>query len=288
MAGEYLCNLVIPGAAKSGTTSLHEYLSLHPQIAMSSNKEPHYFCREDFYAQGPEFHNGLFEEASQIRYYGESSTGYLPSPLAIENIRRDLKDPKIIMVLRHPVERSFSHYRWRFRLGLEKRTFLQAMQDDGYGYVPQQPDNFGYKAYLEFSQYAKTCPAWEDVFGSANCLILRFADLTKNRASVLGRCFDFLGLPRIELGLDDAPHNKTDDVIRRAAPTPNPLTRLVPKAVKQAALYQSLKQNVLRASTPTPPKRMTSEERQFAENALGQDIDWFNARFASAPELADE
>lgn len=153
MRSDYLCNLIVPGAAKSGTSALHEYLRDHPMITMSEKKEPHHFCIDERYQGGAHAHNQLFKPTKHSRYFGESSTGYLPWPKAAERITRSLNKPKIIFLLRHPVARAFSHYRWRVRLGLEKRTLLDALDADGYGYHPHRATAYGWMAYLEFSQY---------------------------------------------------------------------------------------------------------------------------------------
>ena len=137
-------------------------------IAMSSSKEPHHFSREARYSEGATAHNKLFENKSDALYFGESSTTYLPSPTAAERIARDFDHPKAIIILRHPVARCFSHYRWRYRLGLEKRSFLEAIKNDGHGFDPEQPTEFGYLAYLELSQYARQCQVWEEALGSMN------------------------------------------------------------------------------------------------------------------------
>jgi len=163
-------------------------------IAMSNNKEPHYFCRDARYSEGATAHNKLFEDKSDALYFGESSRGYLPWPTATERIARDLHRPKAIIILRHPVARCFSHYRWRYRLGLEKRCFLDAIKNDGFGFDPEQPTEFGYMAYLEFSQYAQQCQVWEEALGFMKCLILASGDLQKHHKRTLNRCFDFLGL----------------------------------------------------------------------------------------------
>lgn len=192
---DYLCNLIIPGAAKSGTSSLHEYLGAHPMISMSSKKEPHHFCLDNRYDEGAKVHNALFEKKPNAQYFGESSTGYLPWRKAAERIVRDLDSPQVIMILRHPVARCFSHYRWRYRLGLEKRSFLEAIQRDGFGYDPEKPTKHGYMAYLEFSQYSRHCTAWQDLFGQNNCLFISSEDMLRDQQSTLDCCFEFLGLP---------------------------------------------------------------------------------------------
>jgi hypothetical protein len=283
MGSDYLCNLVIPGAAKSGTSSLHTYLGQHPMISMSSIKEPHHFCIESRYAEGAKAHNKLFDERTNARYFGESSTAYLPWPIVAERISNDLDHPKVIMVLRHPVARSFSHYRWRYRLGLEKRSFLKAMQVDGFGFHPERPTSFGYMAYLEFSQYSKHCPFWENVIGSQNCMFISSEELQKDRESVVARCFEFLDLPKILWAdaLSDT-LNKTAALSRRPSRTTTMVAKIVPNGFKSSQIYKQARNKLLRYMTPQPPASMTQEEQVFAEEKLGDDIAWYEARFGNA------
>ena len=282
MPSDYLCNLVLPGAAKSGTSSLHEYLASHPAITMSASKEPHHFCREDLFARGANAHNDLFRFDPSIRYFGESSTGYLPSAKAAERVARELRAPKAIFLLRDPVERAFSHYRWRFRLGLEKRSFLEAMQIDGFGYDPNRPTRFGYMAYLEFSQYARQVPVWEDALGADACLSISAESLRCDHAGTMARCFAFLDLePTVDTDSASA-HNETDAQGRYTSNSLTMLARMLPNGFKSSRLYQSLRRRILHAGAPIPPATMTAQERTFAETALAEDITWFQARFTRA------
>jgi hypothetical protein len=66
-------NLFIVGAMRSGTTSLHAYLGLHPEIFMSVPKEPSYFVKEMNLAKGQEWYLGLFAAAGKAKVIGESS-----------------------------------------------------------------------------------------------------------------------------------------------------------------------------------------------------------------------
>jgi len=280
MPSKYLCNLVLPGAGKSGTSSLHEYLEAHPMIAMSSSKEPHHFCRDARYSEGAKAHNKLFEDKSDALYFGESSTGYLPWPIAAERIARDLDHPKAIIILRHPVARCFSHYRWRYRLGLEKRNFLEAIKNNGFGFDPEQPTEFGYMAYLEFSQYERQCQVWEEALGSMNCLILASDDLRKHHERTLTRCFDFLGLPPLNTYSKPENVNETSTLGRRPSRTMTGLADLLPRGFKSSPVYRQLKDKILKVMAPVAPAAMTTEERTFVEESLAEDIAWYEARFA--------
>lgn len=97
---KYLCNLIVPGFPKCGTSSLHEYLDQHPSINMSFSKESHYFSRDEIWEKGVDYHNSLFTKISKKeKYYGDSSTTYCLSEPAIERIRAHLVTPKVVFVL---------------------------------------------------------------------------------------------------------------------------------------------------------------------------------------------
>ena len=129
---DYLCNLVVPGAGKSGTSSLCGVLSQHPEICMSRPKEPQFFSFDDRFERGPAFHNRIFGHCSApARYYAEASQCYFADERAIERISRSLKRPKIVIMLRHPVDRAISQYNWNFRRGIEKDPIENAVRDRG-------------------------------------------------------------------------------------------------------------------------------------------------------------
>lgn len=279
METEYLCNLVIPGAAKSGTSSLHDFLNLHPNICMSTSKEPHHFCRKDRLSSGARAHNALFSSKDTIEVYGESSTGYLPWSPAADLIAQRLKNPRIIMVLREPVARTFSHYRWRYRLGLEKRTLLEAMRQDGRGYDPERPDRFGYMAYLEFSNYSKHCEYWLKRFGEENCLIINASNLKKDTFNTLQECCHFLSIPGFNEKVEFTDSNVTDNQGLRPTKKITFAAGFLPKSLKSSKIYKDFRSNFLRSRAPVPPSTMTQAELEFATNELAEDIAWYQKRF---------
>lgn len=135
-----LPNLFIPRAGKSGTSSLHGYLNLHPMVCTFSVKEPLYFAIENRYKNGCELHNGIFSDCREkLLYYGESSTTYSLWKPALKRIKRDLESPKIILLMRKPVERLLSHYNWLWALGLEKRSLIETVQvEEKKGFHPDK------------------------------------------------------------------------------------------------------------------------------------------------------
>jgi hypothetical protein len=179
-------NFFIVGAPKAGTTSIYYYLAQHPDIYMSPLKEPSYFSLElrpaNFeanaraeversikevrrYIYGPmterrsnglvcewEDYLRLFARATNQRAIGEASVSYLWSKTAAEGIASRIPKAKIIMVLRAPQERAFSHYQQKVADGsLTKsfRDYVRASFCDSGEYISV------YRPFLEIGLYAE-------------------------------------------------------------------------------------------------------------------------------------
>src|SRR5450432_1398160 len=110
----HLPNLIIIGAAKSGSTSLHRYLSIHPEIFMSKEKEIRFFDTREKYGRfnrGVDWYRSHFPVDKPIR--GEASPQYALFPKlpdVPQHISDTLGTPKIIYIVRDPVERLLSDY----------------------------------------------------------------------------------------------------------------------------------------------------------------------------------
>ena len=123
----------IVGAPKAGTTSLYHYLNEHPQIEMSSQKEPDYFSDTAIQEQGmyyrknridtEEKYYSLFNVESKNVIFGEASVSYLFYKSVAGDIKKYNANAKIIIILRNPIDRAFSHYLMDYRLGLVSDTF---------------------------------------------------------------------------------------------------------------------------------------------------------------------
>jgi len=177
-------NLFIVGATKSGTTSLHNYLSQHPDIYMSENKEPHYFVKDevieykgpgDSYIQKLMFVNDesdyqkLFNNNESERIVGESTATYLYYEEAAENIKRYNPEAKIVILLRNPIDRAYSAYMHMRRDGRENELdFITAVELENsrkeQGWMP-----IWY--YKELGLYFDQVQRFLKVFGSENVKI---------------------------------------------------------------------------------------------------------------------
>jgi len=163
---------------------------------MSSPKETHHFARSDRWARGADAHNAIFGHATGAeRYFGESSTIHCIWPVAVKRIAANLEAPKVIILMRHPVERTLSHYLWMYRLGLESRPLLEALGADGDTFHPDRDVNGNYRGYLAFSRYADHVPRWEDLFAAEDLLLLSTPNLADSPGATLARVHEFLGVP---------------------------------------------------------------------------------------------
>jgi hypothetical protein len=188
-------NLFVIGAMKSGTTSLHEYLNTHPQIAMSSWKEPAFFVEELTLRRGEDWYLSLFKNDEAYRYIGESSTHYTRLPVfqgVAERLYRFNPDARLIYIMRNPFERTVSHYWHNTQMrdfkhgGGEPRPLLRAVKED-----PQ---------YLAFGDYATQLEPYIERFGRNALYALTFEELVQDPQRQLNHIYQWLGLPPHPLG----------------------------------------------------------------------------------------
>lgn len=185
-------NLFIIGAMKSGTTSLHEYLDTHPEIAMSEEKEPGYFVEELGLHKGEEWYRSRWGQEGQFRYWGESSTHYTKLPVfqgVPERLYRFNPDARLIYIMRNPFDRIVSHYWHALRdafHGGELRPLLKAVEED--------------PGYLAFSDYATQLEPYFERFGREAILTLTFEALVEDPQREVDRIYRWLRLPSHPVG----------------------------------------------------------------------------------------
>ena len=207
-----LPNFVVVGAAKCGTTSLFHYLKQHPDVFLPAKKELHYFAYDQLSrnAGGPrggrtlafacatrEEYQAHYREAGGHVAIGEVSPSYFYFAEVSERIKADLGEPRIVILLRDPIQKAHSQYMHLVRDNLETLPFFDALM--------AEPDRIasGYTAmwrYAESSLYYQRVRKYLEVFGEDRVRIFLFEELTKNPAPVLEALFDFLGIaPRREV-----------------------------------------------------------------------------------------
>ena len=178
-----LPNLIIIGGLKCGTTSLHHYLNLHPEIAMSRPKELNFFVSELNWPLGRDWYAGHFDPSARIR--GESSPHYTnrPSFNGVPGRMRELlgSDVHLVYVVRDPIDRMLSHYLHNVGGGYEDRSLVDALSDPESSYVARSRYFFQVEPYLE-------------EFGADRVQIVGREELKADRPGTMRRSFEFLGV----------------------------------------------------------------------------------------------
>lgn len=201
-------NFLIIGAAKSGTTSVYNYLRQHPQVYMSPLKETNFFAYEgqelDFrwWGKAPtsvlnsitdiDSYRAQFREVSQEIAIGEASPLYLYHPTAPVRIKNYLPNVKLIAFLRHPAERAFSHFRHLIRENREPTSsFSQALEQE----TLRMRANWNWDYfYRDLGFYYAQLQRYYDIFDRDQIKIFLFSELKSDPRKVIEQIFRFLGV----------------------------------------------------------------------------------------------
>lgn len=181
--GGALPNLIVIGGLKCGTTSLHHYLNLHPEIAMSRPKELNFFVSELNWGLGEGWYRGHFPPAAAVR--GETSPHYTNRPRferVAERMHETLGDEaRVIYMVRHPLDRLLSHYLHSVGGGYEQRELADAVADPRCAYVQRGLYAFQLEPYLA-------------AFGPERVLVVSREELGRERDATVRRVFEFAGV----------------------------------------------------------------------------------------------
>lgn len=199
-------NYLIIGTQKGGTTSLHGYLAQHPQVAASTTKEVHYFDKN--YHRGENWYRTHFplKAVSTHALCGESSPFYLFCPNSPARAAAMLPEVKIIVLLRNPVDRAYSHYQLTKRRNREPLSFEDAVAAEPERLAGERErliadatyNSTSYRNYSYVSRgfYLQQLSEWWKHFPKRQFLVLQSENFFRDTANVFDRVLDFLKLDR--------------------------------------------------------------------------------------------
>lgn len=176
-----LPNLIVIGAMKSGTTSMHHYLGLHPEIFMPQQKELKFFTVENNWHKGLEWYQSWF--SGQAKIFGEACGAYTKYPTYTgvpERMHAVIPHAKLIYIVRDPVKRAVSHWLHNYLKRREDRPITEALR------------NLEGNPYLDCSKYYMQLELYLKVYPEDNILVLTLEALKKHRRPTLQRVFRFL------------------------------------------------------------------------------------------------
>jgi hypothetical protein len=195
-------HFIIIGTQKGGTSSLFFYLNQHPSIKMSTPKEVHYY--DINYKKGLNWYKSHFPFIWDKRITGEASPYYIFHPFVPERLKKENPEAKIILLLRDPAERAFSHYKMNKKNGTETLSFSQALEQETErleGDLKKFENNEFYNAkshrlysYKTRGLYDYQLQNWLKYFPLNQIMIIKSEDFFSNTEKVVKEVLRFLGL----------------------------------------------------------------------------------------------
>jgi len=206
-----LPNFLIIGVQKGGTSSLFQYLLEHPNIIPGYKKEVKFF--DGNYHKGLDWYRYNFPLITQmsdpISQTGEASPSYVFHPLVPKRVKEALPNVKLVLLLRDPIARAYSHYQGNLRKGHEKLSFEEAIDQEQSRLGGEQEaivvdQHYPMYKYLVYSYlargvYIEQVRNWLKSFTREQLLIQRSDDLFSSPQEVYTRVLTFLGLPEWKL-----------------------------------------------------------------------------------------
>ncbi len=262
----------IVGASKCGTTALYEYLSQHPDIFMSPEKEPAYFC-PDLYPlrRSEEEYLQLFLEATTQKRIGEASSSYLYSKQAAAEIKNFCPAARIIIMLRNPVDMLHSrHAQLYYHCVEDIEDFGQALaaeQDRKEGRRPARPEHsIQHLFYRETAKYTEQINRYLDLFPADRIKVIIFDDFKSETARVYRDVCLFLDVdPTFQPTFRVVNENRKirSRFLQELLEVPGPTLRKIGRPLTPRSLRHKIMKDLRQLnSTPAPRKPLDSDFRR--------------------------
>ena len=286
-------NFLIIGAPRSGTSMLYESIRFHPEIFMSTNKEPLFFGFQSgtgFY-QGPgdlqpmlglDTYRSLFGSVKDEKAIGEASTLYLYNPHTPQHIMASIPGAKLIAILRNPVDRAFSHFYTHRLDGREPLTdFAMALSAEE---ARMQAGWSPFWFYKHVGYYSEQIARYLSVFDREQLRFFLYDDLVSNPSQVFRSIFEFLGVNEtfpvnttIRFHPSGIPKNRA---LHRFLVQPVFLKRLfkpiLPEKIQQVLLLRALNINLARPVLDAKIRRSLLNEYRIdilkTQDLIGRDL----------------
>jgi hypothetical protein len=191
-------SFLIAGAQKGGTTALFDYLADYPDVALADTKELHFFDDETQDWNAPDYaaYHARFPAAAG-RPCGEATPIYTYWPNSLERICAYSPAMRLIVVMRDPVQRAWSHWRMEYARKAETQPFAWCIREGRQRLFAAEP--WGHHrefSYVERGFYGEQAERLLALFPREQLLFLKSDDLRRDPGAALNRVRGLLGLPR--------------------------------------------------------------------------------------------
>jgi hypothetical protein len=285
-------NTFIIGAQKAGTTSLYYYLQQHPEIYFSEVKEVTYFVDDYYYNKGEQYLHSFFRNYNDEKIVASSYVEMLGCKNCPERVQRYNPDMKFIAILRNPVKRAYSAYRYAIQKQWQDPgvKFLEALERDFNKINHSNKDKIeNKKKYVYNGLYYRHLKHWLKFFPRNQFLILNFSHLIEHPHQLLSEIFEFLDIDSSVQVNTNKQYNKTGRSRFRVLQA---LLNQV-KGSKMKALLGKLSSNRFRLwitgqllpkvkdwnTIKEPYRPLTSQELQYASQYFKDDMQHLEKEF---------
>ena len=189
-------SFIVIGVQKAGTTALFDYLSDHPGLNLSTVKEAHFFDDESLDWSNPDY--GLYHrrfDPGRPGPMGEATPIYIYWPDSLERIRAYNPQVRLVLMLRDPVERAFSHWRMETARGVERAPFAWCIREGRRRLFDAEP--WGHHrefSYVERGYYGEQVERLFALFPRDQVLFLQQEALRADPNAALAQVSRFVGV----------------------------------------------------------------------------------------------
>ena len=299
-----LPDFLILGAAKSGTTALYEYLMQHPQVFMSTPKEPHYWAlgeapltftdpgdgqriRRRAILDRPSY-EALFARATPGQVCGEASVSSLYYERTAARIAAEMPGARLIAMLRQPADRAYSGYHFMAMRGYERLPLADALAAE-----PQRRADGWHHMwhYRHMGMYADQIARFQAHFPAEQLRVVVYDDFARDPQAVLRDVFEFIGVdPTFQPGRVPRPHPSgaprrrlTAQLVSRPNVLRSTVRRVIPRSMRSGLRSRLLDASVQRV--PIDPAVRNELTAGFADDIgrlqelIGRDLSaWLTPR----------
>jgi hypothetical protein len=204
-----LPDFMIIGMQKSGSSALYDYIIKHPNVYPALRKETHYFELK----KGTRWYKSYFPTVftkfyvtkikKQIFLTGEATPNYTFFPFSAEKIKQMVPNAKFIVIMRNPVDRTFSQYQMKVRKHQESLSFEDSLKQENNRLIREanvsddeyyNSKNFNRFAYITRGRYAEQLEIWFKIFPKENIFTISTEELEKDQTGTMKKIFEFLNL----------------------------------------------------------------------------------------------
>ncbi|MEP7109804.1 MAG: sulfotransferase domain-containing protein [Ferruginibacter sp.] len=187
-------NCFLIGAQKAGTSSFYDWISQHPEIeGPDQMKDMHFFTLNRYFQKGYSWLESFYGNKKGAKVRLQGAVNYIFLEEAPGKILEYNAESKFILILRNPVRRAFSAFKYFEKLGVEKRPFADSLSDEFN--KPTKEDHFRYNfTYINHGYYCKQLQTWLKYFRKEQFCILIYEEVFKNPESYIKQVFEFLGV----------------------------------------------------------------------------------------------